>query len=1047
MKNYDAFKGRATFTRPPKDQSLPLAQLFDYHVVWKDAAAAIRRAASLVRGYASGDGETNPVVAILANVDSMTYFATIAGIMRAGYQPFPLSTRNSPAAIAHLLQKKDVQHIFVTTDGPAKKTMNTAVQDFGLTTVNVHDMPTFDQLYKSDKVVDLPVLEGVTQDNIAVILHSSGSTAFPKPIPVTMRLLMQSAMSCYYGEVDVGNQVLSAHALPMFHMMGFIPIMWSSFLGMTFSVFPSTTPPVIPTPDSVFAAAVKTQSSVLYCVPSIVEELARDPEKVKIFSKLVGVWYGGGPLAISMGDMLSKASVNIVSLYGQTESGTLNQMFPSGPDPRGWQWLRISEHVDPVFVPSEDTDNIFKLVLKKCPTHTPAVLNTVIDGIPALDTFDLVVRHPEDPRLFQIYGRADDQIMHSTGEKTNPGPIEDILTTDSHISAAIMFGRSKFYPGVIIAPKADKVFDPQDTKKLAEYRSLIWPTVEKANDFAPAHSRIFKEMIIVTHPDKPFERTPKGTPRRNAVLRSYAGEIEATYTAFDEASQVHFDPPKSWSAEECISFVRVVLNSILKKDNVELEDDDDIFQKGCDSLHVTWIRNTLLHALKSNDKVNIREISQNFVYAYPTARQLGTYMASLAEGKSAVAFDVESRAKQVKALAEKYTKDFPKHDAAQVNGVKSNPPGAALVTGTTGYLGSYLLAILLQSEDYKKVYALNRSSSTDLSARQESSFTARGLDTTLLKSPKLVLLEGDSSKELLGLQRDVYETIRNELTLIIHNAWRVDFNVSLASFEPHLLGTRNLVDLALTSKRQTVPRIVFISSVAAFTNWGTGKPGPEEHLPETSPVGSGYGESKWCGETILHEASRQTPLKPVVVRVGQLCGGPNGEWNTTEWFPSLVRSSQTLKKVPMLSGYLSWVPIDLAAQAIVELSTGKTEFANLVHPHPTKASLILDLVAPSIEAGVVPYAQWIDELIKSQSQASTNDPARNPAALKLMEFFQAQVATADKGEGEFMGLPSLSTTRAVENSQTLKELTKRQLGSEDVEKWTGYWRRIGFLDN
>ncbi|KAF5365943.1 hypothetical protein D9758_006705 [Tetrapyrgos nigripes] len=120
--------------------------------------------------------------------------------------------------------------------------------------------------------------------------------------------------------------------------------------------------------------------------------------------------------------------------------------------------------------------------------------------------------------------------------------------------------------------------------------------------------------------------------------------------------------------------------------------------------------------------------------------------------------------------------------------------------------------------------------------------------------------------------------------------------------------------------------------------------------------------------------------------------------------------------------------------------------ANLVHP-PTKASLILDLVAPSIEAGVVPYAQWIDELIKSQSQTSTNDPARNPAALKLMEFFQAQVATADKGEGEFMGIPSLITTRAVENSQTLKELTKRQLGYEDVEKWIGYWRRIGFLDN
>ncbi|KAF5351581.1 hypothetical protein D9758_007201 [Tetrapyrgos nigripes] len=1058
MKNYNIFKGRPTFTRPPRDQ-LPLSLLFEYQganspehplfcydeggelktIYWKDGIAAIRRAAGLVRDYVPRDGEGVPIVAVLAHVDSMTCFATLAGIMRAGYYPFPLSARNSPAAIAHLLRTKNVQHVLVNKEGPMKGLINASLQKSELI-VHVHDMPTFDELYNSTKSVDLPPVEGVTQESVAVILHSSGSTAFPKPITLTMRMVMESAMASYYGDIDFGSQVLSAHAVPMFHLMGVIQLAWTTFLGLTVSVFPPTTPPIIPTPESVFNAAVATRCSLFYCVPSFVEALSQDPDKVKLLSKFHSVMYGGGPLETSTGDMLVKAGVKIVPLYGQTESGTIGRIFPSGPDPLGWQWMSLSEHLDPVFVPYEDLDNVYKLVLKKCPSHTPAILNTVIDGVPALDTFDLVERHPQDPRLFQIYGRADDQIIHSTGEKTNPVPIEAILEKDPHITNVIMFGRSKFHAGVIISPSPESVFGPEDTEKLTEYRTLIWPTVEKANEFAPAHSRIFKEMILVAHPNKLFEMTPKSTPRRNAVLRDYAEEIEAAYNAFDESSQSQFDPPKSWNTNDCVSFVRAVFRSVMKED-VELGDDDDIFQKGCDSLQMTWIKNTILHALKSNYKVNVREIPQNFVYTYSTARRLGDHMANLAQGKVLEPVDVASRARQMKILADKYCKNFPIRDAI-ADALKPDTPGAVLITGSTGYLGSYLLAKLLESKDFTKVYALNRPSNTALSARQEASFAARGLNTSLLQSSKLELLESDLSKEYLGLQNGVYGDIRDEVTLMIHNAWHVDFNISLSSLEPHLHGLRNLVDLALTSKRQTIPRLVF-STKNATLDWPKDKQGPEDYLGDPMiALSSGYSESKWCGETILHEAGLRTPLKPVILRVGQLSGGPNGEWNTTEWFPALVRSSQTLKRIPMLAGHVSWLPIDIAAQAIVELSDSNHQYANLVHPHPSPASAILEPIASLIGAEAVSYSQWIDELNKT----STDHPTRNPA-LGLLEFFQSHVASADKPCGEVLGFPSLSSTRALECSQSLRGLMDRRLDAKDVEKWIGYWRKIGFLDD
>jgi thioester reductase-like protein len=67
-------------------------------------------------------------------------------------------------------------------------------------------------------------------------------------------------------------------------------------------------------------------------------------------------------------------------------------------------------------------------------------------------------------------------------------------------------------------------------------------------------------------------------------------------------------------------------------------------------------------------------------------------------------------------------------------------------------------------------------------------------------------------------------------------------------------------------------------------------------------VGTGYSESKWVAERILDAAAERTALRPVVVRLGQVCGDGNGTWNKNEWFPSLVKSALTLRCLPSLDG-------------------------------------------------------------------------------------------------------------------------------------------------
>ncbi|THV00435.1 hypothetical protein K435DRAFT_657224 [Dendrothele bispora CBS 962.96] len=104
-------------------------------------------------------------------------------------------------------------------------------------------------------------------------------------------------------------------------------------------------------------------------------------------------------------------------------------------------------------------------------------------------------------------------------------------------------------------------------------------TVQRANAIAPQHFRIFKELIVVAHPSKPLEMTPKGTPRRQISLKSYEEEIENAYKAVEESSQPHIRVPATWDMLSVMVFVSEVVNDIL---GFKVNDNDNFFKMGTD---------------------------------------------------------------------------------------------------------------------------------------------------------------------------------------------------------------------------------------------------------------------------------------------------------------------------------------------------------------------------------------------------------------------------------------------------------------------------------
>lgn len=150
------------------------------------------------------------------------------------------------------------------------------------------------------------------------------------------------------------------------------------------------------------------------------------------------------------------------------------------------------------------------------------------------------------------------------------------------------------------------------------------------------------------------------------------------------------------------------------------------------------------------------------MYDHPSIARLASFVSSLALGTqdpADVGQSAAARIASMRAMVAKYTADFP----ARTTGSNGPKPGkdVVVVTGTTGSLGSHLLAQLAAKTEVSRVYAMNRTSRNQVSLRerQESTLVDRGLDASILDSGKVVLLEGDLTKPNWGLPESTYKEV------------------------------------------------------------------------------------------------------------------------------------------------------------------------------------------------------------------------------------------------------------------------------------------------
>ncbi|CAG9990721.1 unnamed protein product [Clonostachys byssicola] len=483
----------------------------------------------------------------------------------------------------------------------------------------------------------------------------------------------------------------------------------------------------------------------------------------------------------------------------------------------------------------------------------------------------------------------------------------------------------------------------------------------------------------------------------------------------------------------------IVRNALLSVTGWDLLDDEDaFFDKGLDSRQALQITRALRQGLGRPT------LSLSIVYKNPTVKQLSEALAVGRQAKS------DGNADLISSLQSTFTsrvKSIPVPTAGKK--AVQNPIGVVL-TGSTGYLGAYVLQSLLDREDIGHIFCLNRAEDGGKAAQARKIGDATQLET------RVTFLKVDLASPKLGLDDDVYQNLTRRVSVIIHMAWPVNFIFELQAFRPHLEGVVNLCSLAAACSHQPA-KIVFASSIAAVIS-GKGKNAPESIIDTPPATNQGYGQSKYISEHILDAAAKHLGISAIVVRIGQMAGPARqkGLWNPTEWFPSLIGSSLYLGSLPDSLGALGeidWIPSDVFGDVIVDVTTGGSEeenkgsgaqVFNLRNPQvtpwagltPTVLQAAKELQGKGLE--LVSPTLWLEQLRKSLADLNadgdanklTEATAKNPG-LRLFDFYTRNL-WADGIQSNLM-----QVGRATDLSPALQSLPA--VHSTWMRKWMEEW--------
>jgi thioester reductase-like protein len=284
--------------------------------------------------------------------------------------------------------------------------------------------------------------------------------------------------------------------------------------------------------------------------------------------------------------------------------------------------------------------------------------------------------------------------------------------------------------------------------------------------------------------------------------------------------------------------------------------------------------------------------------------------------------------------------------------------GAVFLTGATGFVGREVLSRFLARGDHH-VYALVRAADDDEAAGR------------LPGHERLTAVAGDIEESGLGLTDETAERLHRDVSIVVHCAASVAFDLSLdESRRVNVEGTRRVAEFARSCTR--LERFTYVS-----TAYVAGEPGRlfrEDELVVGQSFRNPYERSKFEAEVALRDDAQDLPLqilRPSIV-VGDSTTGRTTSFNVL-YGPLKAFARGAMRAIPARrNAPVDIVPVDYVADRVHELATNGPDgtFHLVAGRNATTVGRLLELSSKELgrsEPAVLPprlYRRWMHPLLR-----------------------------------------------------------------------------------
>ena len=309
-----------------------------------------------------------------------------------------------------------------------------------------------------------------------------------------------------------------------------------------------------------------------------------------------------------------------------------------------------------------------------------------------------------------------------------------------------------------------------------------------------------------------------------------------------------------------------------------------------------------------------RELPASVLFECPTLESLSRFIESLFAGVSRAAINEDSKEASIaRMLADAIL-------PADIVPACSQDPLSddVLLTGSTGFVGAYLLRSLLR-DTHAVIYCLVRPNGTDASVRVRRNLMQYGLWEDHYTT-RIRCIYGDITQPLLGMSgRDFSNTARS-IGAIYHAAAAVDWVRPYEDLrDANVIGTRELLRLACTGPPKAFH---FLSSLAVcYSTSASGEAlESDDSLTNLRGLHLGYAQSKCVAESLVRQAvergSHATIIRPTLVSGDSTSGISNAD----DLLSRFLRGCIDMGAAPDLDWAMDCVSVDHVADAMVQLA-------------------------------------------------------------------------------------------------------------------------------